>query len=120
MLISILRTSAFSNAAHGIEPINLEVSDAGPNQEGQPENCEGTSMGKRKSGPTVSLQELAARYQAASVASASLASNPTEDEPVAPIRRRHQNRPQRSRNDSRRGRSGKTVCGPSMGKQRRI
>jgi hypothetical protein len=42
-------------------------------------------MGKRKSGPTVSLQELAARYQAASVASASLASNPNEDEPVAPI-----------------------------------
>jgi ProQ/FINO family len=42
-------------------------------------------MSKRKSGPTVSLQELAARYQAAAVPSMSLATNPIEDKPVPPI-----------------------------------
>ena len=42
-------------------------------------------MSKRKSGPTISLQELAARFQATAVPSTSLATNPIEDKPVAPI-----------------------------------
>jgi ProQ/FINO family len=41
-------------------------------------------MSKRKSGPTVSLLELAARFQAAAVPSPSLATKPMEDEPVVP------------------------------------